>query len=205
MYVCNTECFPKAGWLKYACTYVYSFWMQIHMQLTIHLYSMYGHWHLVLSVGRQLQNVDISGFCFFKFYLQCIFCESIQKVFHCSLVCVCVRTQVRIGSNFTVDVGVLRYELNVFIYAIPAAVAGLIILLVLVFSITCCIYVRFKRSNKERDRQFQGLLAQMELMESELAEECRRGGLQLCGCACVYVCLLTWVPYGIHQAACFFN
>ena len=115
--------------------------------------------------------------------------------------CVCVRTQVRIGSNFIVDVGVLRYELNVFIYAIPAAVAGLIILLVLVFSITCCIYVRFKRSNKERDRQFQGLLAQMELMESELAEECRRGGLQLCGCACVCVSSLGYLMESFRQHA----
>ena len=118
-----------------------------------------------------------------------------------SCVRVYIRTQVRIGMNFTVDVGVLQYELNVFIYAIPAAVAGLIILLVLVFSITCCIYVRFKRSNKERDRQFQGLLAQMELMESELAEECRRGGLQLCGCACVGVSSLGYRMDSIRQHA----
>ena len=75
------------------------------------------------------------------------------------------------------NVGTLRYSLNILIVAVPAAVAGLIIVSALVFSITCCIYVRFKRSSKERDRQFQGLLAQMELMESELAEECRRGGL----------------------------
>ena len=121
-----------------------------------------------------------------------------------------------IGSSLTVNVGTLQYSLNILIVAVPAAVAGLIILLVLIFSITCCLYVRFKMSNKERDRQFQGLLAQMELMESELAEECRRGGLQLCGCACVGVsspCAL-WNPSGsmlfqlahwshFHYTACF--
>lgn len=106
-----------------------------------------------------------------------------------------------IGSSLTVNVGTLRYSLNVLIVAVPAAVAGLIILLVLVFSITCCLYVRFKMSNKERDRQFQGLLAQMELMESELAEECRRGGLQLCVCACVGVSTLGYLMESIRQHA----
>ena len=99
------------------------------------------------------------------------------------------------------NVGTLQYSLNVLIVAVPAAVAGLIIFLALVFSITCCLYVRFKRSNKERDRQFQGLLAQMELMESELAEECRRGGLQLCGCACVCVSSLGSLMESIRQHA----
>lgn len=99
------------------------------------------------------------------------------------------------------NVGTLQYSLNVLIIAVPAAVAGLIILLVLVFSITCCIYVRFKRSNKERDRQFQGLLAQMELMESELAEECRRGGLQLCGCTCMGVSSPVCLVESIRQHA----
>ena len=83
--------------------------------------------------------------------------------------------QVNIGANLTIEVGVLRYSVNIYVVAVPAAVAAVIILIVLVVSIVCCAYVWFKRSTKERDRQLQGLLAQMELMESELAEECRRG------------------------------
>ena len=110
-----------------------------------------------------------------------------------------------IGSSLTVNVGTLQYSLNVFIIAVPAAVAGLIILLAVVFSIACCLYVRFKRSSKERDRQFQGLLAQMELMESELAEECRRGGLQLCGCAYVGVSSSGCLMESIRQPALLIN
>ena len=42
---------------------------------------------------------------------------------------------------------------------------------IVVFFVICC----FMRRAKEKDKQFTNLLAQMELWEMEMADECKRG------------------------------
>jgi plexin A len=85
-----------------------------------------------------------------------------------------------VGTRAGVQVGTLEYTLNLIIIIVPVAVGGsLIISLIIMFVIICCVYGCYKRKSKERDRKFQGLITQMELMESELAEECRRAFTEL--------------------------
>ena len=86
--------------------------------------------------------------------------------------------QVTVGRRDGVQVGTLEYTIDLIIIIVPSVVGGaMIISAVMMILIICCVCCRYKRKEKERDRQFQGLITQMELMESELADECRRGGL----------------------------
>ena len=89
----------------------------------------------------------------------------------------CTHLKVTVGRRVGVQVGTLEYTIDPIIIIVPVVAGAMIISGVMMILIICCVCCRYKSKEKERDRQFQGLITQMELMESELADECRRGGL----------------------------
>ena len=106
----------------------------------------------------------------------------------------CTHPQVTVGSRDGVQVGTLEYTIDLTIIIAVSVVGGsMIISLFLMILIICCVCCCYKSKEKKRDRQFQGLITQMELMESELADECRRGGLAP---GVVYVYVLHVDPGG---------
>ena len=86
------------------------------------------------------------------------------------------------GDNLSYDVGTVSYTQQSPAAQLPIVVGasvggGVLILLILVmFVVICC----FMRRAKAKEKRFTNLLAQMELWESEMADECKRG-------SCVYV------------------
>ena len=84
--------------------------------------------------------------------------------------------QVQLGDGVPVLIGDVNVSLDPIIIIVPAVVGGAVVIsLLLVCCIVCCVCCQFKRKSKEKEKQVQNLLTHMELMESELADECRRG------------------------------
>ena len=93
--------------------------------------------------------------------------------------------QVFIGQTLSYKVGFLTYidqtnttttpgtDGSLLAIIIGASVGGgvLVVSVIVVFFVICC----FMRRAKEKDKQFTNLLAQMELWEVEMADECKRG------------------------------
>ena len=84
--------------------------------------------------------------------------------------------QVQLGDGAPMSIGDVDVQLNPIVIIVPAVVGGAVVIsLLLVCCIVCCVCCQFKRKSKEKEKQVQNLLTHMELMESELADECRRG------------------------------
>lgn len=88
--------------------------------------------------------------------------------------------QVFVGQNRKFEVGTLIYtdapsqsDSNLAII-IGASIGGGVLLVSLF--IICCVVCCFMSRAKAKDKQFTTLLAQMELWEVEMADECKRGG-----------------------------
>ena len=81
-----------------------------------------------------------------------------------------MHTQVYIGDNLMETVGVLRYELNTTIVVVPVVVPVLIFIVVLVFFITCRVYIWFKKRAKEREEAYRRRLS-LEQAENEQLEQ----------------------------------
>ena len=57
----------------------------------------------------------------------------------------------------------------------------------------CCIICGYKSKHKKTEQRWTNLLAQMELLEVEMADECKRGRLCVCVCVCACVCVCVRV------------
>ena len=71
---------------------------------------------------------------------------------------------------------------------IPCVVGGLLLVVAFSVFLICCIACCYNTRARKKEKQWTNLLAQMELMEMEMAEECKRGelsGASSCVCVCV--------------------
>ena len=92
----------------------------------------------------------------------------------------------RVGRNISVVLAeTLSYTSNEvpLVIIIPSVVGGLLVVIVLFLLITCCITCGYKSKHKKTEQRWTNLLAQMELLEVEMADECKRGV-----CVCVWLC-----------------
>ena len=86
-------------------------------------------------------------------------------------------SQVMVGQNLEYNVGTVTYttsdtETSLSIIIGASCGGGVLILLILVmFFVICCVM----RRSTAKEKRFTNLLAQMELWESEMADECKRG------------------------------
>ena len=96
-----------------------------------------------------------------------------------NIVLLCVLLQVQVGANLEFLVGTLTYTESesgatpVYVIIIAASAAGGAVLLSLL--VICCIICWYTRKAREKEKRFTNLLAQMELWEVEMADECKRG------------------------------
>ncbi len=58
---------------------------------------------------------------------------------------------------------------------IPSVVVGFLVVLALLVVIMCCIICAYKSKHKKTEQRWTNLLQQMELLEIEMADECKRG------------------------------
>ena len=58
---------------------------------------------------------------------------------------------------------------------IPVIAGGLFVVVVFSFLIICCVVCYHRRKSKKNEQRWTNLLSQMELMELEMADECKRG------------------------------
>ena len=73
---------------------------------------------------------------------------------------------------------------------IPCVVGGLLLVVAFSVCLICCIACCYNSRARKKEKQWTNLLAQMELMEMEMAEECKRGELNgTSGGVCVCVCV----------------
>ena len=86
--------------------------------------------------------------------------------------------QVTVGNNIEESLGLIAYEdsatlpLQVIIPAVAAPVAFILFCcLVSIIGITCIT----RRTSKKKEQQYTNLIAKMELLEYEMADECKRG------------------------------
>ena len=94
-------------------------------------------------------------------------------------VLLCSLLQVRVGTTLEFTVGTLTYTESepsstpLYVIIIAASAAGGAVLLSLF--VICCIICCYTRKAREKEKKFTNLLAQMELWEVEMADECKRG------------------------------
>ena len=60
---------------------------------------------------------------------------------------------------------------------IPAVAGGLLVVALFFMVIICCVVCYHRRKSKKTEQRWTNLLSQMELMELEMADECKRGEL----------------------------
>ena len=73
---------------------------------------------------------------------------------------------------------------------IPVIGGGLLVVVIFSMLIICCVVCYHRRKSKKTEQRWTNLLSQMELMELEMADECKRGELvDLSACVCVCVCV----------------
>ena len=60
---------------------------------------------------------------------------------------------------------------------IPVVAGGPLIVVFLSMLIICCVVCYHRRKSKKNEQRWTNLLSQMELMELEMADECKRGEL----------------------------
>ncbi len=58
---------------------------------------------------------------------------------------------------------------------IPSVVGGFAVVVILLVLVMCCIICGYKSKHKKTEQRWTNLLAQMELLEIEMADECKRG------------------------------
>ena len=60
---------------------------------------------------------------------------------------------------------------------IPVIAGGLVAVALFFILIICCVVCYHRRKSKKNEQRWTNLLSQMELMELEMADECKRGEL----------------------------
>ncbi len=58
---------------------------------------------------------------------------------------------------------------------IPSVVGGFAVMVILLVLVMCCIICGYQSKHKKTEQRWTNLLAQMELLEIEMADECKRG------------------------------
>jgi hypothetical protein len=89
--------------------------------------------------------------------------------------------------NYIGDVPSERLPLEIII---PVVVGGLAVVAFFFILIICCVVCYHSRKSKKTEQRWTNLLSQMELMELEMADECKRGELvelSVCVCVCMRV------------------
>ena len=62
------------------------------------------------------------------------------------------------------------------LYIIIPVVAGVLLVVVIIsLIIICCVVCLYRKKSKKNEQRWTNLLSQMELMELEMADECKRG------------------------------
>ncbi len=84
---------------------------------------------------------------------------------------------VKIGTSISVELETrLEYSAGLPLdIIIPASVVGVLLVVAVVVIIMCCIICRYNSKHKKTEQRWTNLLAQMELLEVEMADECKRG------------------------------
>ena len=89
-----------------------------------------------------------------------------------------------------------------FVVVSPLSVAGVaggvagggVILLLLLVLVVAIILLIHRRDSLKKSRQVDALMIQMETLETNMAEECKRGNVtSVCACVCVCMCVCVHV------------
>ena len=113
----------------------------------------------------------------------------------CDTIRVCTISQVSVGQFIASETTprILRYVTQVsntrlLVIIIPVIAGGLLIVVACSMFIICCVVCYHRRKSKKNEQRWTNLLSQMELMELEMADECKRGELLNLAPVCVCVC-----------------
>ena len=95
------------------------------------------------------------------------------------------------GSITLVTSTVSQFPVTKVVGGVAGGGVSLFLLLVLVVAI---VLVAHRRDSLKKRRQVNALMMQMETLETNMAEECKRGNVtSVCACVCVHACMCVCV------------